>query len=215
MGTTLVDNATFHLLMTEYFIPFYTQVSAGQDHTVLLRSDGRAVAFGANDLGMCSIPRLDDGVSYTQISGAFTHTVLLRSDGRAVACGENAAGKCDIPPLDGGMSYSQVSAGFHHTILLRSDGSVVGCGTDDYGECDIEPPEAGTWYVADVPCSRDAVLQAEFVCQDDAMLLVCSGLAGEEVLRFNAHLYDLAWNTHTRVALELNVPLTESSNSLA
>ena len=100
-------------------------------------------------------------------------------------------------------------------ILLRSDGSVVGCGTDDYGECDIEPPEAGTWYVADVPCSRDAVLQAEFVCQDDAMLLVCSGLAGEEVLRFNAHLYDLAWNTHTRVALELNVPLTESSNSLA
>lgn len=60
-------------------------------------------------------------------------------------------------------------------ILLRSDGSVVGCGTDDYGECDIEPPEAGTWYVADVPCSRDVVLQAEFVCQDDAMLLVCSG----------------------------------------
>lgn len=114
MGTILVDNATFHLLMTEYFIPFYTQVSAGQDHTVLLRSDGRAVAFRANDLGMCSIPRLDDGVSYTQISGAFTHTVLLRSDGRAVACGENAAGKCDIPPLDGGMSYSQVSAGFHH-----------------------------------------------------------------------------------------------------
>ena len=94
-----------------HFIP---KCSAGQDHTVLLRSDGRAVAFGANDLGMCSIPRLDGGVSYTQISGAFTHTVLLRSDGRAVACGENAAGKCDIPPLDGGMSYSQVSAGFHH-----------------------------------------------------------------------------------------------------
>ena len=52
VGTILVDNATFHLLMTEYFIPFYTQVSAGQDHTVLLRSAGRAVAFGANDLGM-------------------------------------------------------------------------------------------------------------------------------------------------------------------
>ena len=74
-------------------------------------------------------------------------------------------------------------------ILLRSDGSVVGCGTDDYGECDIEPPEAGTWYVADVPCSRTLCCKQSLFVK---MMPCCwFALAGEEVLRFNAHPYEL------------------------
>ena len=36
----------------------YSQVSAGHYHTVLLRSDGRAVACGRNDEGQCNIPGL-------------------------------------------------------------------------------------------------------------------------------------------------------------
>lgn len=35
-------------------------------HTVLLRSDGLAVACGRNDFGQCDIPPLDEGASYTQ-----------------------------------------------------------------------------------------------------------------------------------------------------
>ena len=69
----------------------YTQVSAGFGHTVLLRSDGRAVACGNNSLLQCKIPALDKGVTYTQISAGHEHTVLLRSDGRAVACGRTFA----------------------------------------------------------------------------------------------------------------------------
>jgi len=38
----------------------YTQVSAGDLHTVLIRSDGNAFAVGANGLGQCNIPALDD-----------------------------------------------------------------------------------------------------------------------------------------------------------
>eukprot|EP00438_Fugacium_kawagutii_P025001 Skav224822 [mRNA] locus=scaffold613:200563:200991:- [translate_table: standard] len=34
----------------------YTQVSAGGDHTVLLRSDGAAVACGHNKLNQCDLP---------------------------------------------------------------------------------------------------------------------------------------------------------------
>ena len=34
----------------------YTQVSAGGDHSVLLRSDGSAVTCGLNRYGQCSIP---------------------------------------------------------------------------------------------------------------------------------------------------------------
>ena len=72
----------------------YAQVSAGRDHTVLLRSDGTAVAFGLNDDGQCNLPLLEEGVSYTQVSAGRYRTVLLRCDGRVVACGKNSA----IPP---------------------------------------------------------------------------------------------------------------------
>ena len=85
--------------------------SAGDTQTVLLRSDGTAVAFGYNDDGQCNIPLLDEGISYTQVSVRFKHTVLLRSDGTAVACGYNDYGQCNIPRLDEGISYTDVSAG--------------------------------------------------------------------------------------------------------
>ena len=46
----------------------YTQVAAGGYHTVLLRSDGRAVACGYNGDGQCTLPEPGDGVSYTQVA---------------------------------------------------------------------------------------------------------------------------------------------------
>ena len=76
-------------------------VSAGNGHTVLLRSDGTVVACGSNRFGQGDIPPLDEGVSYTQISAGGDHTVLLRSDGSVVACGSTRFGQCDIPPFDG------------------------------------------------------------------------------------------------------------------
>merc|ERR1712137_166139 len=72
---------------------------AGHGHTVLLRSDGRAVSCGFNGFGQCNIPDLPDGVTYSQVSAGYEHTVLLRSDGRAVACGENGYGRCNISSL--------------------------------------------------------------------------------------------------------------------
>ena len=83
----------------------YTQVSAGQNHTVLLQSDGNAVACRQNSVGQCNLPPLDDGNSYTQVSARAMHTVLLRSDGRAVAFGGNTAGQCKLPTPDPGTWY--------------------------------------------------------------------------------------------------------------
>jgi alpha-tubulin suppressor-like RCC1 family protein len=61
----------------------YTQVSAGTNHTVLLRSDGVAVACGRVGKGQCDIPPLPDRMTYTQVfAGHDVHTVLLRVMGR-------------------------------------------------------------------------------------------------------------------------------------
>ena len=59
----------------------YTQVSAGEGHSVLLRSDGNAVACGMNDGGQCDILPLEEGMRYTQVSAGGLHSVLLQSDG--------------------------------------------------------------------------------------------------------------------------------------
>ena len=42
----------------------YNQVSGGSLHTVLLRSDGGAVAIGYNTHGQCDIPLPEPGISY-------------------------------------------------------------------------------------------------------------------------------------------------------
>ena len=126
----------------------YTQVSAGMNHTVLLRSDGKAVACRSFlEDGRCKIPPLDQGISYTQVSAGGRHTVLLRSDGSAVACGSNDEGQCIIPLLDEELFYTQVSAGRQHTVLLRSDGQAVAFGCQDLGRCSIPPLDEGISYI--------------------------------------------------------------------
>lgn len=45
----------------------YTQAAAGGGHTVLLRSDGQAVALGCNVFGRCDVPVPEEGVTYMQV----------------------------------------------------------------------------------------------------------------------------------------------------
>ena len=149
----------------------FAMPAAGYNHTVLLKSDGNAVAFGDNSYGQCDIPPLEAGMSYIQVAAGGCvfidqwgyrtdggHTVLLKSDGNAVAFGDNSYGQCDIPPLETGMSYIQVSAGWVHIVLLRSDGSAVAFGHNSCGQCDIPPLEAGMSYIQVSAGGRHTVL---------------------------------------------------------
>ena len=36
----------------------FVAAAAGGNHTILVRSDGHAVATGANDAGQCQVPRI-------------------------------------------------------------------------------------------------------------------------------------------------------------
>ena len=96
----------------------YTEVSAGCLHTVLLRSDGGAVATGWNVNGRCDLPEAEDGRWYTQVCAVYDHTVLLRSDGTAVSCGHSA-----LPPSRGlvGSSTETRVVQFQPMLLRRPD----------------------------------------------------------------------------------------------
>ena len=58
----------------------YTRVAAGDHHTLLVRSDGAAVAFGASVAGELLVPKLPKGLRYTGCAAGSHHSVLLRSD---------------------------------------------------------------------------------------------------------------------------------------
>jgi len=106
------------------------------------------------------------------------------------------------------MAYTQISAGSVHTVLLRSDGYAVAIGSEKYGQCKIPPPQPRMCYIGDTTCGRDLALQLEFVGVDDAVALICSTLVGEERYRLIARGVDSAWETHKRIACELNVNLS-------
>ena len=88
-------------------------MSAGSDHTVLVRSDGQVVACGCNFDGQCNIPDLPEGIKITEASAGARHTVLLQSNGQALACSLDGDGPCNIPDLPHGVTYlgSSVHAG--------------------------------------------------------------------------------------------------------
>ena len=75
----------------------YVQASASSTHTLLLRSDGHAVACGRNNRNHCSsqctgkmdIPEDGQG-TYVQVSAGENHSVFLCKNGRVLCCGYKA-----------------------------------------------------------------------------------------------------------------------------
>ena len=106
-------------------------VSAGEAHTVGLKSNGAVVAVGDNEDGQCDVSGWTDIVA---VSAGTDHTVGLKSDGTVVAAGDHWDGQCDV---SGWTDIVAVSAGTDHTVGLKSDGTVVAAGYNKYGQCDV------------------------------------------------------------------------------
>ena len=106
-------------------------ISAGDDHTVGLKSDGTVVAVGSNKYHQCDVSQWTDIVA---VSAGDCHTVGLKSDGTVVAADWNEDGRCDVSQW---TDIVAVSAGGNHTVGLKSDGTVVAVGSNRYGQCDV------------------------------------------------------------------------------
>ena len=129
-------------------------ISAGDQHTVALKSDGTLWARGHNGYG-----QLGDGTFITHkntptqestgatdwsaVAAGLKHTVALKSDGTLWSWGWNGQGQLgDGTTVDktnptqestGATDWSAITAGFYHAVALKSDGTLWAWGSNGQG----------------------------------------------------------------------------------
>ena len=122
----------------------FVAVSAGNSHSLGLRTDGSIVAWGDNGYGQCNVPTPNTG--FVAVSAGDSHSVGLKTDGSIVAWGDNGYGQCNVPTPNTG--FVAVSAGNSHSLGLKTDGSIVAWGYSGYGACNVPVPNTGFVAVA-------------------------------------------------------------------
>jgi alpha-tubulin suppressor-like RCC1 family protein len=145
-----------------------TQVSAGGDHSLLLKSNGTVYGWGVNSYGQLGggntterdwayLMTNGDGSTFgnvTAVQAGEDFSVLLRSDGTVWTVGRNQMGQLgngstvaySATPvqvmLSDGSALSgvlQISVHDHTVIVLRSDATVWGWGSNAAGELGSAP----------------------------------------------------------------------------
>ena len=108
-------------------------ITAGNNHTVALKSDGTVVAWGENSSGQATVPSGLAGVQ--AIAGGGYHTLAAKSDGTVVAWGWSSSGQTSVPI--GLTGVQAVAGGYAHSVALKSDGTVVAWGLNDFGQRNV------------------------------------------------------------------------------
>jgi alpha-tubulin suppressor-like RCC1 family protein/sugar lactone lactonase YvrE len=125
-----------------------TSVSAGAEHSVVVKADGTLWAWGHNGYGQVGngtrvnalIPvRIGNGVSFASAGGYFT--VALKTDGTLWGWGRNSSGELGtgttadaLTPVQIGSGFVSVSGGTYHTVAVKSDGTLWAWGWNVSGQ---------------------------------------------------------------------------------
>ena len=136
-------------------------VSAGESHTVAIRSDDTLWAWGLNDSGQLGIGNRNNqdvpvkvgSATWKAVSAGGSHTVAIHSDDTLWAWGYNRYGQLglgdngvasleakgvdtnrDVPVKVGSATWKGVSAGGSHTVAIHSDDTLWAWGLNNYGQ---------------------------------------------------------------------------------
>ena len=134
----------------------YNCISAGNDHTVGLKTDGTVVAVGNNNYGQCDTSEWHDIIA---VSAGNSYTVGLKADRTIVTVGAGAnanksntnklsdiiaifAGYNDLAVIsDDGNDSNKLNDSIaiyyrrYHTVELKANGTVVAVGKNTKGQC--------------------------------------------------------------------------------
>ncbi|THF81724.1 RCC1 domain-containing protein [Cohnella fermenti] len=133
---------------------YATAIAAGNNHNLVLRSDGTVLAWGDNSKGQLgdgtTISRTSpvqvsglDGVAVTAIAAGTSHSLALDSEGRVWAWGDNTYGQMGdgsttirttpavVPNLG---DVTAISSGYNHGLALKSDGTLWAWGYNNRGQ---------------------------------------------------------------------------------
>lgn len=124
------------------------RVSAGDDFSYALGSDGRLYGWGDNSGGLLGIGtdarhvtpvKAKTSVRFTQVDGGGNHALALAKNGSIYAWGWDSDGRLGIKtdriiaiptkvPTPKGVKFRQVSAGDRHSLALSRDGDIYAWG---------------------------------------------------------------------------------------
>jgi len=131
----------------------WCQASAGVAHSLGVRTNGTAWAWGCNALGRLGNNTTTDRSSpvsvvggftdWCQVSAGFSHFIGVRTNGTLWGSGENGQGRLGdntttdrsspVSVVGGFTDWCQVSAGYSHSIGLRQNGTVWAWGNNATG----------------------------------------------------------------------------------
>ena len=142
-----------------------TQVAAGDEHTVLLTSEGAVLTFGKNENGRTghgttegnqTTPRIVggclEGKRVVYVAAGDAHTACIDEDGDLYTWGKGKYGRLGhgnernlsspkLVEVMVGKKCSSVACGGHHTLIIAEKGKVYSCGQGNNGQlghCDTE-----------------------------------------------------------------------------
>ena len=121
-----------------------TAVTAGEAHTVALKSDGTVLVWGDNTWGQTTLPVGLSGVK--AIAAGEYHTLALKLDGTVAAWGNNNHIQTVIPAGLNGVSA--IAAGQWHSVVLKTDGTVVAWGDNASGQTNVPAGLTGVTAIA-------------------------------------------------------------------
>jgi alpha-tubulin suppressor-like RCC1 family protein len=132
----------------------WCQVSAGDNHSLGVRCNGTAWAWGLNSVGFLGdgtimvnksspVSVIGGFTDWCQVSAGDSHSLGVRCNGTAWAWGSNVSGRLGdgttvnrsspVSVIGGFTDWCQVSAGFYHSLGVRTDGTAWAWGLNSVG----------------------------------------------------------------------------------
>jgi hypothetical protein len=144
-GYGAIGQTTFPLTLTNA-----VAIAAGYYHSLVLRSNGTVLAFGAGTANTGSFPNYGQSQvpanlsNVVAIAAGLYHSLALKADGTIAGWGYNIYGQANSP--SGLSNVVTLAAGGSHSLALLSDGTVFAWGRGSEGQTTV--PVAATNIIA-------------------------------------------------------------------